>query len=265
MTISLSPVAGDLTFEHHCSKLVFAVNPAGSHGTPQLEQLQRVREPVTRSKTGIQGKVADVVCGRSRHAESQNELKAFQILMATAHADSWLEQPFTLEYRHAGTKHRYTPDALVIWGAHQAVVEVKEDKDAESPEAQGKFRVIKERLAEHGYHFRVWKSSDIRAEPRLANANLILRYRCVAVPQGERERVHHAFVSAPEIELRSLCDVAKVPVQSVLRLVMDGAVHIDWWKPVCLSSTVGTAPIGRQEWPVPPSVARSLTEEIRCR
>ena len=241
--------------EHHCSKLIFAVDSAGSQGAPRLDQLQRVREPVSRSKAGIQGKVADVVHGRSRHAESQNELKAFQILMATARADLWQEQPFTLEYRHAGTKHRYTPDALVIWGAHQAVVEVKQDKDAESPEAQAKFRVIKERLAEHCYHFRLWKSSEICAEPRLANANLILRYRCVAVPPRERERVHHAFVSAPEIELRSVCEVARVPVQSVLRLVMDGALHIDWWKPVCLSSTVGTAPIGRQEWPVPPSVA----------
>lgn len=259
---------GDLltpTAEHQCSKLIFAVDPVGSHGAPQLDQLQRIREPVSRSKAGIQGKVADVVHGRSRHAESQNELKAFQILMATARADSWQEQPFTLEYRHADTKHQYTPDALVVWGTHRVVVEVKEDKEAHSPEAHAKFSVIEERLAVHGYHFRQWKSSEIRAEPRLANVNLILRYRCVAVPPGERERLLRAFVSTPEIELRSLCEVTKVPVQSVLRLVMDGAVHIDWWKPVCLNSRVGVAPIGRQEWPAPPSVARSLTEEIRCR
>jgi len=253
------------TAEHHCSKLIFAVDSAGSHGTPQLDQLQRVRETVNRSKAGIQGKVADVVHGRSRHAESQNELKAFQILMATARADSWQEQPFTLEYRHADIKHRYTPDALVVWGAHQAVVEVKEDKEADSPEAQAKFSVIKERLAEHGYHFRLWKSSEIRAEPRLANANLLLRYRCLAVPPGERERVLRALVSTPQIELRSLCEVTRVPVQSVLRLVMDGAVHIDWWKPVCLSSTVGIAPIGRQEWPAPPSILSFSIEEIICR
>jgi hypothetical protein len=251
------------TAEHHCSKLIYAFDPADSSGTAPLEQLQRVREPVNRSKAGIQGKVADVVHGRSRHAESQNELKAFQVLMATAHADSWQEQPFRLEYHDAGAKHRYTPDALVVWGSHRAVVEIKEDKDAQSPEAQAKFSVIKERLAEHGYHFRLWKSSEIRAEPRLANANLILRYRCIAVPPGERERVLRAFVSTPEIELRSLCEVTRVPVQSLLRLVMDGTVHIDWWKSVCLNSTVGIAPIGRQEWPAPPSVAQSLTEETR--
>lgn len=64
----------------------------------RLDLLRRVREPVSRSKSGVQGKVADVVHGRSRHAESQNELRAFQILMATAHAHSWQEQPFILEY-----------------------------------------------------------------------------------------------------------------------------------------------------------------------
>jgi TnsA endonuclease N terminal len=250
--------------EHHCSKLIFAVK-VGSDGTPQLDQLRRVREPVIRSKAGIQGRVADVVFGRSRHAESQNELKAFQIVMATARADSWQEQPFTLEYRHAGTRHRYTPDALLAWGTHQTVVEIKEDKEAESIETQAKFRAIEDRLAEHGYHFRLWRSSEIRAEPRLANANLTLRYRCVAVPRAERERVRRAFASAPEIELRSLCEITKVPARSVLRLLIDGAVHIDWWKPLCLSSTVSIAPIGRQEWPSPPAVERSIAEEIRCR
>jgi hypothetical protein len=184
--------------EHHCSRLIFAGDSAGPNRPPQVDRLQRIREPVSRSKAGVQGKVADVVFGRSRHAESQNELKAFQILLATARADSWQEQPFTLEYRHAGAKHRYTPDALVVWGAHQTVVEIKEDKHVESSEGQAKFRVIEERLAEHGYHFRLWKSSEIRAEPRLANVNLILRYRCLAVPLTGRERLRGAFASRPE-------------------------------------------------------------------
>lgn len=253
------------TAEQHCSKLIFAVDPARAAGTQQLEQLRRVREPVSRSKSGVQGKVADVVHGRSRHAESQNELKAFQILMATARADTWQEQPFTLEYRHGGTKHRYTPDALVVWSEHRAVVEVKDDADAELPEAHAKFRVIEDRLADHGYRFRLWKSSEIRAEPRLANANLILRYRCVVVSLGERQGVLRAFTATPAIELRSLCETARVPVQAVLRLVMDGAVHIDWWKPLSLISTVSVAPIGHQEWPAPPSSLHSLTEEIGCR
>lgn len=239
-----------LCAEHHCSRIIFAVEPVESQGAPPFDQLRRVREPVSRSKAGVQGKVADVVSGRSRHAESQNELKAFQIVVATARADYWQEQPFTLEYRHDGAKHRYTPDALLVWGEKRTVVEIKEDKEAESAEAQAKFAAIEDRLAEHGYQFRLWKSSEIRAEPRLSNANLILRYRSVTVSPEQRERVRRAFASTPEIELRSLCDVTKVPVQSLLRLVIDGAVYIDWWRPLCPSAAVSNMPIGRQEWPV---------------
>lgn len=68
--------------EHRRSNLTFVAD----QGQPELirfDQLRRVREPVSRSKSGVQGKVADVLHGRSRHAESQNELRAFQILMAT--------------------------------------------------------------------------------------------------------------------------------------------------------------------------------------
>ena len=105
--------------------------------TPDMNQLRRVREPVSRSKAGIQGKVADVFSGCSRHAESQNEIKAWEILTATARTDSWQEQPFTLEYHDGGAKHRYTPDALVVRGCDRVVVEVKEDKDAENSRGAG--------------------------------------------------------------------------------------------------------------------------------
>lgn len=235
--------------DHHCSRLIFAPNSGALTGAPHPNQLRRVREPVSRSKAGIQGKVADLACGRSRHAESQNELKAFQILVATARADSWQEQPFTLEYHHAGAKHRYTPDALVVWGTERVVVEIKEDKEADSIEGRARFSVIRERLAEHGYRFRLWKSSEIRAEPRSANVGLILRYRCTTVAANQKALVRRA--AAAQVDLRSLCDSTGVPVQNVLRLVLDGSLHIDWWKPVCLSSMIATDPIGRQEWPAP--------------
>jgi hypothetical protein len=238
------------------SNLIFV--PCQEPGEPiRLDQLRRVRKPVSRSKSGVQGKVADVVQGRSRHAESQNELKAFQILVATARSDSWQEQPFTLEYHHEGAKHRYTPDILVVWGARREVVEVKDDQEAALPENRARFDLINELLAEHGYHFRVWRSSEIGAEPRLTNSRLILRYRCVAVQPQDSERIRRAFSSAPELTLRGLCETSGTAVPSVLRLVIEGALHIDWWEPLGMESKVGITPVGRQTWP-------SLCEEARC-
>ena len=246
------------------SNLIFV--PYHEPGEPiRFDQLRRVRKPVSRSKSGVQGKVADVIHGRSRHAESQNELKAFKILVATAHADSWQEQPFTLEYHHEGAKHRYTPDILVIWGARQEVVEVKDDQEAALPENRVRFAFISELLAEHGYDFRVWKRSEICSEPRLTNSNLILRYRCVAVPPPDRERVRRAFSSTSELPLRTLCQAAGTAVPSVLRLVLDGALHIDWWEPLGLDSKVSITPIGRQTWPCASAgLLQRPREDARC-
>jgi hypothetical protein len=214
----------------------------------------------------VQGKVADVASGRSRHAESQNELKAFRVLLATAHPDAWQEQPFFLEYHHDGTKHRYTPDILVAWGANQEVVEVKEDEEAEKPENQARFALIRELLAEHGYLFRLWKRSEICAEPRLSNVSLILRYRCVDVSPAERESIRRAFASESERTVRAFSETQGMTVPGVLRLVLDGTLHIDWWKLLCLDSKVIITPIGHQVLPFPyPESSRRRLPEERCR
>jgi hypothetical protein len=227
----------------------------------RFDQLRRVREPVSRSKAGVQGKVADVTSGRSRHAESLNELQALRVVMATAHADSWQEQPFVLEYHHEGKKHRYTPDLLVVWGTHREVVEVKEDAHAELPENQERFGLIGELLGQHGYQFRVWKKSEICAEPRLSNVKLVLRYRSVDVSAAERERIRRLFSTTAEICLHTFREINP---QSTLRLVLDGTLFIDWWRPLTLDSRVSIAPIGRQVWPVPPPISSLDSVEGLC-
>lgn len=106
------------------SQITFRSSP-GFAEVIDFRYLQRAREPVSRSKAGVQGKVADVYGGRSRHAESQNELRAFQVLLATGRTNDWQEQPFHLDYHLDGARHRYTPDILVAWGSHREVVEIK--------------------------------------------------------------------------------------------------------------------------------------------
>ena len=69
---------------------------------------RRTKQPVSRSKSGVQGKVADVLNGRSPHAESQNEIKTLRGLAATALADEWQEQPFFMEFHRDGKRHGYS-------------------------------------------------------------------------------------------------------------------------------------------------------------
>jgi hypothetical protein len=247
------------------SKLTFVASRESTERI-EVDRLRRVREPVSRSKSGVQGKVADVASGRSRHAESQNELKVFRVLLATAHPDAWQEQPFLLEYHHDGSRHRYTPDILVVWGANQEVVGSQDDSEADKPENQARFALIRELLGEHGYLFRVWKRSEICAEPRLMNVSLILRYRCVDVSAAEHEGIRRAFSSTPELNLGKFCETPGVTVPGVLRLVLDGTLHVDWWEPLGLDSRVSTTPIGRQVWPFPYlASSRRHFQEERCR
>jgi hypothetical protein len=154
--------------QHRRSQLTF-LSTRQSDDTGSFHHLRRVRKAVSRSKSGVQGKIADVFSNRSRHAESQNELRGFRVLLAAGQPDRWLEQPFVLKYHHGGTRRRYTPDALVIWDQHREVVEIKEDHEADMLENQERFAVLCELLTEHGYCFRVWRSSEISKEPRLTN------------------------------------------------------------------------------------------------
>ena len=75
--------------------------------------------------------------------------------------------------------------------------------------------MIRELLGEHGYHFRLWKKSEICAEPRLTNAELVLRYRSVEVSAVERERIRRAFSTTPEACLHAFRETPGITLQSI--------------------------------------------------
>ena len=183
LSLAPGPQGHELIDGPRRGKLTFAAS-SGLFAPTSLDALRRVREPVSRSKSGVQGKVADVFRGRSRHAESQNELRAFQVLMATARSDAWQEQPFFLEYHHEGTKHRYTPDVLVAWGALQEVVEIKEDAEADLPENQTRFALIRDYSLSTGFALGYGRNRRFAPNP----AWLMSPSSCVTAPCRCRPR-----------------------------------------------------------------------------
>jgi hypothetical protein len=130
-----------------------------------------------------------------------------------------------------------------VWGTHREAIEIKEDSEADLPENQLRFDLIRGLLAEHGYHFRLWRRSEICGEPRLSNASLVLRYRSVRVSAVERESIQLAFSSRSEVRL-SMFEGSPMVVRSILHLVLDGALHVDWWKPIDFHARVSVHPIG---------------------
>lgn len=47
------------------------------------------------------------------------------------------------------------------------------------------------------------------------------------------------FCTVPEITLRTLCQASETSIQTVLHLVLEGTLHIDWWEPLGLDSSLG--------------------------
>ncbi|MGA9668029.1 MAG: hypothetical protein WBQ94_02410, partial [Terracidiphilus sp.] len=47
-----------------------------------------------------------------------------------------------------------------------------------------------------------------------------------------------------------------ITIQSVLRMVLNGTLHINWWESFTPDSEISSTPIGPQVWPFPPHGAQ---------
>jgi len=211
-----------------------------------LHRIERVREPITRSKLTVRGKVPNAAHGSMQHCESHNEVKAMILLTACAHASTLKMQPFEMSYRLNGKIRRYFPDVLLIWGCELWVIEVKEDQKAEDPTEKARFDLIASLLATHSIRFKLWKKSEICAEPRLSTARSLIRYQKCRVSAFEKERIRNKFSKTPVIALGELDDNT---IRSVLHLVIQGQFFIDWSTDLNRKSWVSISPIGQQSWP----------------
>lgn len=161
--------------------------------------------------------------------ESQLERDAIVLFETDPSIRTYSEQPFTLEYRHAGRIHHYTPDFKVKRQACRQIVEVKPDKEAALPENQERFALVAKLLLEHGYDFAVLTESEIRIQPRLANAKLLLRYRCTPVTDVVKERLRRLFTQYPSPTIKWFDDHPEFGVgfAEIASLICSGYLAIE--------------------------------------
>ena len=239
------------------SKLTFVASCDSR--SDEVDQLRRVREPVSRSKSGVQGKVADVVSGRlgTRNHKTNSRPSRFcsPVGMRMPGRNS-LSFSNTTMMGKASVHPRHSRRL----GRQREVVEIKDDQEADKPENRARFALDPRAAGRARISFRVWTRSEICAEPRLANVGLVLRYRCVDVPAADAKKSEGILLRAG-LSLRAVSETPGMTAAAVLRLVLDGILHIDWWEPLRLDSRVSGTPIGRQIWPVP---LGCRSQEERC-
>lgn len=108
-------------------------------------------------------------------------------------------QPHTLEAWSDAESFEHTPDYLLRLGQageDDEVVEVKPGVRALQPETERRLRISAAAHRALGFSFSVLGEAEIRAQPRLANAEILLRYRLAAAREGFVHRIATLLGSA---------------------------------------------------------------------
>lgn len=157
-----------------------------------------LREPVRKVvNRGPTRKVINFLSERMGNfigCESEIERDAFAVLEADPQVRAYHAQPETVFVNYSGVNHRYTPDILVeyVSGAVE-MLEVKPDRKAEGDEIKLLVQAATDHYTSRGIHYRLWKETEIQAQPRLQNINRMLRYRNQAPTAAQKLEIAAAF------------------------------------------------------------------------
>lgn len=177
-------------------------NLRGTRGAVKRTPHVRARKVISRSRGRVTGKFASMKMRATIYWESQLERDAIVLMEVDPAVLAYYEQPFTLEYRHEGEIHNYTPDLQVEFNDRKQIIEVKPDEEADSPVNKGRFALLAKQFRKHGYVYRVLPEREIRSQPRLDNAKLLLRYRRVAVSDVAREHLRRPLAAHHKLTIK---------------------------------------------------------------
>jgi hypothetical protein len=156
-------------------------------------------------------------------------------------------QPCRIHYRRDGRRRRYTPDFLVVRKGKRQIVEVKPMEKALEERNREIYRIAGEACARRGYEFRVVTDTEIRAEPRLENVKILLRYQRTPILPHHQILCEEFFAGRQEATLGEVMDffAAKgAGKQVVYGLVRWGVIGIDLAEPIGFRSRVFLPGVG---------------------
>ena len=189
-----------------------------------------VRNAIKGNKLSIRTQFFSRKNGRMVACESTLERDHLYHLEADPNVISFQEQPFQEHYSIDGKIHTYIPDFAVDYRfpRRREIHEVKSRKELEREKVAIKYTAIRQRFETMGIPYRIFTDAEIRQEPRLTNAALILRYR--TWPENEIPDVRTVDINGPATPLQVIAD--RHPWQCCLPLVADGILTTDLDQPL---------------------------------
>lgn len=199
-----------------------------------------VRKVVTRSTARVVGYFSSIKMDALIPWESQLELDCLRILEVDNNVIGIHAQPEWVTYACQGRERRYCPDFAVQYrdGSNRRI-EVKYEADAVRPEMQERFVAVGSVYSAHRVEFRVMTESEIRREPRLANAKRMLRDLHLVPRSDLSQRVADIFNVRRPQTIRALEEALGYLLEcreDLIRMALRGYFDID----------IGHAPLGAE-------------------
>lgn len=194
----------------------------------------RARRVVTRSRARSTGKYPSWKMGRMIEWESENELNAFRLLDVNPAVRSFREQPCEIRYVLHGELHRHYPDALVELDTGNELWEIKPEREAIAQDTVDRTQLLSGALPNHGFRYRVAIAEDLRREPRLTNAKILLRHGRSEISPLDRERVRLALLPTGYVTWGFVLNGA-LGYQGrshICRLALEGLLAFDFEQPL---------------------------------
>lgn len=197
-----------------------------------------VRTVVSRSRTCPTGKYPSWRMGRMLEWESRDELNAFILLDCDPRVRSIVEQPCEITYTVDGETRRHYPDICVEYPGEKQLWEVKDDVRGLQADVVARTTLLTKGLKHYGFAYRLVLSSQLRKQPRLRNANTLLRYGHEPVDEISRERLRRVFQRTGSLTWGGATAGAYGPIgrQILCRLTLEGVLKTDLDQPLSAGS-----------------------------
>ncbi len=170
--------------------------------------------------------------------ESQIERDYIYLLEFDPAVISFEEQSVCVRYHddRDGKIHRYTPDFLVTRAGNRVqVVEIKDDKTAESDDCRQLFRRVAPIICREGYEFMVVTDSMIRVQPLLDNVKLLQKYSTIRISDSHLLSLNDILSNRENIpfgEIVHLMGLRGILKQEVFALLRHGILSMDFHKAI---------------------------------
>jgi len=211
-----------------------------------LELFRPVRKVVRRTTKRVVGRFPSRKSKAMISWESQVERDFLYLLETDPEVEAFVEQPERLRLEIDGDLHSYVPDFLI--GSHQGQLwfaEVKHDDEAERPENKAWFAAAAHACLQLNVGYRLVLESDIRREPRLSNAKLLLRYTNID-PEHDIVVRATALVEEAPMPLGALREAlgGHQRHQDVMALLLSGQIAVNLDQPLTDDSPVWLPKLG---------------------